>query len=66
MWKYLDEVNELPLSLRWFGPKILDKSSFISCSDLLKQKQDKKTRLALRDDGFSILKWSSQFWTLVM
>ena len=40
--EYLDEVNELPLPLIWFGPKILDKSSSISSSDLLKQQQDKK------------------------
>jgi len=53
--EYLDEVNELPLPLIWFGPKILDKSSSISSSDLLKQQQDKKTRLALRDEAFSIL-----------
>ena len=54
--EYLDEENELPLPLIWFGPKILDKSSSISSSDLLKQQQDKKkTRLALRDEAFSIL-----------
>ena len=53
--EYLDEVNELRLPLIWFEPKILDKSSSISSSDLLKKQQDKKTRLALRDDAFSIL-----------
>ena len=49
--EYLDEENELPLPLIWFGPKILDKSSSISSSDLLKQQQDKK-------DAFGITWWS--------